>query len=67
MVKVSDIEHTLEETVDIYQVRRLVNPKGIYRSNNKMSLFHVTLLRLPRENATEFIPFSSEGLGKRML
>ena len=27
MVKVSDIEHTLEETVDIYQVRRLVNPK----------------------------------------
>lgn len=60
-VKVSDIEHTLEETVDIYQVRRLVNPKGIYRSNNKNEPFHVTLLRLPRENATEFIPFSSEG------
>lgn len=66
-VKVSDIEHTLEETVDIYQVRRLVNPKGIYRSNNKNEPFHVTLLRLPRENATEFIPFHPKDLGKRML
>ncbi len=50
-----------KDTVDIFQVRRIVNPKGIYRSNGNNKTFHVTLLRLPRENAETFESFSSEG------
>lgn len=61
IVKVSDREHKLEDIVDIYQVRRIVNPKGIYRSSGNSESFNVTLLRLPRENAEEFVSFSSEG------
>lgn len=60
VVQVNGKDHSLDETVDIYQVRRIVNPKGIYRSNNNRP-FDVTLLRLPKENAEDFIPFSSEG------
>lgn len=52
---------SLEETVEIFQVRRIVNPKGIYRKWNNITPFHVTLMRLPRENATEFESFTSEG------
>lgn len=61
VVNVSGTQHELKDTVDIYQVRRLVNPKGIYRSSGNADHFDVTLLRLPKENDTEFIPFSSEG------
>lgn len=61
VVQVNGKDHPLDETVDIYQVRRIVNPKGIYRSNNNNRPFDVTLLRLPKENAEDFIPFSSEG------
>ena len=61
VVQVNGKDHSLDETVDIYQVRRIVNPKGIYRSNNNNRPFDVTLLRLPKENAEDFIPFSSEG------
>lgn len=52
-----------EEDVTIYQVRRIVNPKGVWRKadskNNKP--FHVVLKRLPDESATEFESFNSEG------
>lgn len=51
----------VKDTVEIFQVRRIVNPKGIYRKYNNNADFHVTLMRLPRENATEFQTFSSEG------
>ncbi len=61
VVQVNGKDHSLDETVDIYQVRRIVNPKGIYRSNNNNRPFDVTLLRLSKENAEDFIPFSSEG------
>lgn len=61
VVQVNGKDHSLDETVDIYQVRRIVNPKGIYRSNNNNRPFDVTLLWLPKENAEDFIPFSSEG------
>lgn len=47
--------------VTIYQVRRIVNPKGIYRSSGKSEPFHVVLKRLPKENATKFETFVSEG------
>lgn len=51
----------LTEEVEIIQVRRIVNPKGVWRSHNKNEDFHVTLMRLPDEESTEFVAFSSEG------
>ena len=44
----------LTEIVDIFQVRRVVNPKGIYRRHNNHKPFHVVLKRLARENDTNF-------------
>lgn len=51
----------LTDDVTIYQVRRIVNPKGIYRSSDNTDPFHVTLRYLPRESATEFTDLISEG------
>ena len=51
----------LTGTSDIFQVRRIVNPKGIYRSETKNTPFHVKLMRLPQENGTTFETFPSEG------
>lgn len=51
----------LSKEVDIIQVRRVVNPKGVWRSHNNQEDFHVTLMRLPQEDATNFVPFTSEG------
>lgn len=45
----------------IYQVRRIVNPKGVWRKSGNNSDFHVQLKRLPKENGTVFQTFSSEG------
>lgn len=45
----------------IYQVRRVVNPKGIWRSYNNNTGFDVLLKRLPQENGTKFEVFTSEG------
>ncbi len=45
----------------IYQVRRIVNPKGVWRKSDNNSDFHVQLKRLPKENGTVFQTFSSEG------
>ncbi|MCM1109510.1 MAG: hypothetical protein NC388_10775 [Clostridium sp.] len=50
-----------QKTVTIYQVRRVVNPKGIYRDHDGDKDFHVVLKRLPSENATKFTSFASEG------
>lgn len=69
------VEFTVELTnglkmhseVPIFQVRRIVNPKGIYRSATCVDPFHVTLMRLPREEATEFESFPSEGSWKAYI
>lgn len=51
------------EDVTIYQVRRIVNPKGIWRKADTQNEkpFHVVLKRLPKESATEFEAFNSVG------
>lgn len=54
-------EKTLKDTAKIFQVRRIVNPKGIYRSAGNGQSFHVKLMRLPKEEAEEFEVFPSEG------
>ena len=48
----------------IYQVRRIVNPKGVWRSCTNTAPFHVQLKRLPKENETKFETFTSEGIWK---
>lgn len=45
----------------IYQVQRIVNPKGVWRSHDNDKDFHVQLKRLPKENAEKFETFASEG------
>lgn len=45
----------------IYQVHRVVNPKGIWRSSDNNKGFNVLLKRLPQENGKTFEVFTSEG------
>ncbi len=49
------------EDVTIYQVRRIVNPKGVWRKWNNDKSFHVVLKRLPMESADKFESFNSVG------
>lgn len=58
----------VKKTVDIVQVRRVVNPKGIWRASKDDGVFHVHLLRLETEFTTdpwqstgEFQTFKSQG------
>ena len=62
--KLEGLDKIFENEVPIYQVRRVVNPKGIYRSSGNNKSFHVVLKRLPRENDQMFITFQSEGMWK---
>ncbi|MDE7074664.1 MAG: DUF4906 domain-containing protein [Odoribacter sp.] len=57
-------ETKLEKCGTILQVRRVVNPKGIWRKHNGTEPFHVVLKRLPRESSTAFETFPSEGKWK---
>ncbi len=59
--KLEGLEPPFENIVHIYQVRRIVNPKGIYRSIDNNKSFHVVLKRLPEENAELFETFQSDG------
>lgn len=45
----------------VYQVRRLVNPKGVHRKANNNTSFHVTLMELLQETSTQFTPLQSIG------
>lgn len=62
--KLEGLDEIFENEVPIYQVRRVVNPKGIYRSLKNNKSFHVVLKRLPRENDQMFKTFQSEGQWK---
>ena len=59
--KLEGLNPPFENIVHIYQVRRIVNPKGIYRSSGNNKSFHVVLKRLPEENAERFEAFQSDG------
>lgn len=52
---------TIIKFAKIMQVRRVVNPKGIWRKHDNDAAFHVTLKRLPREASESFEEFTSEG------
>ena len=54
---------SIEETIDVIQVRRLVNPKGIWRKGESTKPFRVTLMNTNSNPtvATEFEEVTSEG------
>lgn len=47
--------------LDVLQVRRIVNPKGVWRKSGGTDPFEVTLLRKPKDDAADFVPFESVG------
>lgn len=46
---------------DVIQVRRIINPCGIYRERGNNKPFTVNLCSRTAEGATSFMPFASEG------
>ncbi|MDE6369818.1 MAG: hypothetical protein K2K94_11355, partial [Muribaculaceae bacterium] len=52
---------TKTKDVPVFQVRRVVNPKAIWRSRGDDSEFNVTLTNLLTPDATSFSEFKSEG------
>lgn len=53
---------TQETQLEIIQVRRIINPKGIWRKAGSRNTFHVELLHLPEDNDTaSFVSFKSQG------
>ena len=62
--KLEGLNEVFTNEVPIYQVRRVVNPKGIYRSLKNNKSFHVVLKRLPGEDQQMFKTFQSEGQWK---
>lgn len=47
--------------VEVRQVRRIVNPKGVYRRSGNNEDFAVHLMELPADNAETFSDFTSDG------
>lgn len=47
--------------IPIYQVRRIVNPKGIWRAWDNDEPFKVELMHLTDGGSSEFLPFDSKG------
>lgn len=59
--KLEGLDDYFYNEVPIYQVRRVVNPKGIYRSFGNNKSFRVVLKRLPGEDERMFKSFQSDG------
>ncbi|WP_026207332.1 DUF4906 domain-containing protein [Butyricimonas synergistica] len=53
--------NNLIDTISIIQVRRCVNPKGVWRSWNNTESFHVVMKILPQESADKFETYDSKG------
>lgn len=51
----------MTKTITIYQVRRVVNPKGVWRSWDKDDAFHAVLKILPKETSPKFENLISDG------
>ncbi len=49
------------KTINVQQVHRIVNPKGVYRKSGNFEPFHVRLLTLPGDGAENFQSFNSDG------
>ncbi|MCI9285508.1 MAG: hypothetical protein HFJ91_06885 [Muribaculaceae bacterium] len=53
--------YTKDTETTVIQVRRIVNPKGVYRKSGNNQDFNVTLMRLPGDNEPDFVEFKSDG------
>lgn len=52
----------IDKDVDVFQVKRITNPKGVWRAHNRTETFNVTLLEPITSNAeSDFQPFTSQG------
>lgn len=47
--------------IPVQQVRRIVNPKGVWRKEGNNAPFHVTMMELKGKEATNFTPVVSDG------
>lgn len=57
-----DTGYKTDKQVEVYQVKRLVNPKGVWRDKGRSEPFYVTLLEAENANGmSNFKPFKSEG------
>lgn len=57
-----DAKTRLERDVEIFQVKRITNPKGVWRAYDRSESFNVTLLEAKNSNAeSDFQPFTSQG------
>ncbi len=54
-------EEDKDEDVNVVQVRRVVNPKGVYRRAGNNEPFHVTMMWLGGDEANMFSPVVSRG------
>jgi len=59
--RINDYENLQSEYVNVIQVRRMVNPKGIYRKYNSTEPFQVTLMYQQSQYTDNFVPLVSEG------
>ncbi|MDE5880783.1 MAG: hypothetical protein K2H60_03555 [Muribaculaceae bacterium] len=58
----------IEKEVEVYQVKRLTNPKGVWRAHDRTETFNVTLLEPINSNAeSDFQPFTSQGEWKAFI
>lgn len=52
----------IQKDVEVYQVKRITNPKGVWRAHDRTEAFNVTLLEPINSNAeSDFQPFTSQG------
>lgn len=54
-------EETKKDTIDVIQVKRLVNPKGVYREKGHNQDFHVILMERDGLDAKKFHETTSDG------
>ncbi len=57
----TDSEGNVVDEVTIQQVRRVVNPKGVWRTGGSKEEFNVTLMALKSEDANAFEEIKSDG------
>lgn len=55
------ITDTKSQIVRVEQVKRVINPKGVYRKNGNNEPFHAILMELAGEDQVKFNPIKSRG------
>lgn len=61
---INNKDTVITKDVEVYQVPRLTNPKGVWRAYNSDDDFRVNLVQLPTGNATSYESFESQGYWK---